>query len=188
MARTVRGAAVQSEQLLASLLALAHSERGIDRHEPVDLRQLTERVIERAQDRVTAARVHLTTDLRPADTIGNHALLERLVYNLLDNALRYNCTEGWVTIRTGSRADGRAYLGVDNSGDLIHGSVDGLFEAFRRDRTHDEDQGAGLGLSIVKATVEAHGGEQHAEANDRGGLRVVILLQGPSRQLTLPKW
>lgn len=181
MAWTVRGAAVQSEQLLASLLALAHSERGVDRHEPVDLRKIAERVVERAQGRAIAARLRVLTDLIPANTTGNPLLLERLVYNLLDNALRYNCPQGWVTISTGSRSDGNAYLSVGNSGHRVHGDVDGLFEPFRRDRldrTHDDEQGAGLGLSIVKATVEAHGGRLHAEANDQGGLSVLVVLPG----------
>ena len=113
-----------------------------------------------------ALRPGLTVDavLDPAPVTGDAVLLERVAANLVENAARYNEPGGWVRVRTRLTAADppRAELVVANSGPHIPaGSVDELFEPFRRlDGSRSRRTGGyGLGLAVVRAVAEAHGGE-----------------------------
>jgi signal transduction histidine kinase len=109
---------------------------------------------------------------------GSQALLSRLVENVISNAVCHNVDGGWIRITT--QTDGnRASLVVENGGRILEQrQVDELAQPFRRlgaDRT-GSDQGSGLGLSIVAAIAEAHGGTLDLQARDGGGLRVCVEL------------
>jgi signal transduction histidine kinase len=107
---------------------------------------------------------------------GNQALLSRLVENVIDNAVCHNTPGGWVSITTSSD-NGTAQLTVENGGEILDdGQVAELSQPFRRlagDRL-GTDQGSGLGLSIVAAIAEAHGGALSLQARPGGGLRVRV--------------
>jgi len=109
---------------------------------------------------------------------GSQALITRMVENLIDNAVCHNTEGGWIRIVSDTAA-GRARLIVENGGPLLdQQQVAGLSEPFRRigaDRT-GSDKGSGLGLSIVAAIAEAHGGIVDLRARSAGGLRVTISL------------
>jgi len=109
---------------------------------------------------------------------GSQALITRMVENVIDNAVCHNTAGGWIRI-VSSTADGRARLIVENGWPLLdQQQVAGLSEPFRRigaDRT-GSDKGSGLGLSIVTAIAEAHGGSVDLQARSAGGLRVTIAL------------
>jgi signal transduction histidine kinase len=109
---------------------------------------------------------------------GSQALLSRMVENVIDNAVCHNAEGGWVTITTRAH-DGRARLVVENGGDVLDPrQVAELTQPFRRleaDRI-GTDKGSGLGLSIVAAIAEAHGGTVDLQARPGGGLRVCIEL------------
>jgi signal transduction histidine kinase len=122
-----------------------------------------------------------------AIAIGDARLAERLVANLLDNALRHNQPDGWISVRVGQRS-GRAVLAIANSGPLISsGDVARLFEPFQRLAANRASSGGdpsggragrdglGLGLSIVGAIAAAHGADVHAGALPGGGLEVEVL-------------
>jgi signal transduction histidine kinase len=109
---------------------------------------------------------------------GSQALLSRLVENLIGNAVCHNTDGGWIRITT--QTDGnRASLVVENGGQVLQQrQVAELTQPFRRlgaDRT-GSDKGSGLGLSIVAAIAEAHGGTLDLQARDGGGLRVRVEL------------
>ncbi len=109
---------------------------------------------------------------------GSQALLSRLVENVIGNAVCHNADGGWIRITT--QTDGRrASLIVENGGRILEQrQVDELAQPFRRlgaDRT-GSDKGSGLGLSIVAAIAEAHGGTLDLQARDEGGLRVRVEL------------
>ena len=168
---------VQQERLIEALLTLARSQRGLEVREALDLRSITDNLIA-GLDRNG---VVLERDLQAAGTTGDPRLVERLVANLLDNALKYNQEHGWVRARTGIR-DGRPTLEVANSGPVIDADqVKVLAEPFRRlngDRAGTPEQvgrrGLGLGLSIVAAIAEAHGAGMQATARESGGLTVEV--------------
>jgi signal transduction histidine kinase len=166
------------ERLIDGLLTLAESENDIAERSPVDLADVAGHVL----DRVVPASVHASRDLRPAPSAGDPILLERLVYNLVENAVRHNLPDGgWLTVSTGT-ADGRATLTVTNPGPVVTAyQIPVLFEPFRRSgpRAGGTVRGAGLGLSIVLAIARAHGGEVSARPRDGGGLIVTVSLPPP---------
>ena len=102
---------------------------------------------------------------------GDPVLLERLVQNLLDNAIAYNVPDGKVHVAcAGTR------LTVSNTGPLISAyEIPGLFQPFRRltDRI-GSTEGSGLGLSIVKSIATAHDATLTAEPGPAGGLTITI--------------
>jgi signal transduction histidine kinase len=157
------------ERLIDALLTLATSERGLEHREPVDLAAIAGEV----------ARSRAATALGPADTTGDPRLVEILVSNLVDNAVRYNVPGGRVDVTT-SAADGQALLRVSNTGPVVPpGEVERLFEPFQRlggQRLGGERLagGHGLGLAIVRAVATAHGATVTADPRPDGGLTVEV--------------
>jgi signal transduction histidine kinase len=103
-------------------------------------------------------------------------LVQQLVTNLIDNAVRHNVPGGDVRVATGT-SDGQAVLSVTNSGPVIPpAEVDRLFQPFQRfgPRTARRDGGHGLGLSIVHAIATSHGATVAARALPGGGLAVDV--------------
>ena len=171
---------VAQERLIEALLTLARGQRGLERREPIDLGEVAAEAIAAVEPRG----VEIRTALGRARTSGDRRLLERLIANLLDNATRYNLDGGWVLVRTEiERA--RVLLTVANSGPRIADEdVDQLLEPFRRghDGPAEPSDRLGLGLSIVAAIVDAHGGTLTALARPDGGLEVgVELSAAPAR-------
>jgi len=162
----------QQERLIEALLTLSRSQRGLDRHDPVDLAAVAAAATA-AADRDGLA---FATAFEPAQTAGDPRLIERLVANLVGNAVHHNVAGGDVLVATGTR-DGRAVLLVDNSGEPIRPEeLDRLFRPFERldrDRRSDAD-GVGLGLSIVDAIATAHGATLVATPRPDGGLRIEV--------------
>jgi signal transduction histidine kinase len=124
----------------------------------------------------------VTSDLAPAPVVGDPGLLDRLAGNLVENAVRYNHLHGRIWVRTGSAGD-QATLVVGNTGfEVDQADVPGLFEPFRRGgRERTGARGAGLGLAIVRAVCDAHGGSVSAVARDEdGGLEITVRLPAAS--------
>ncbi|ETK32989.1 sensor histidine kinase [Microbispora sp. ATCC PTA-5024] len=178
MGRRTLTATGRAERLLDGLLALARSDSGVIAHEPHDLAVAAAGALGEADEEAETAGLSATSDLRPAPVTGDPVLLDRLVRNLVDNAIRHNRPGGWVEVVTGHR-DGTAVVTVRNSGDVVPAAeVDRLFEPFQRlasDRTASRGS-AGLGLAIVRSIVRAHDGTVTAAPNAGGGLAVTVTL------------
>jgi signal transduction histidine kinase len=181
----VLAAGEQQERLIEALLTLARSQRGLDRWEPVDLAAVAGGVLDSWHPEATLRGLDVSVALKPAVMLGDIRLAERLVTNLLDNALRHNVPGGQIQVTTGTRA-GQAFLSVANTGPVIApAEVAALFEPFRRrgaDRTSAD--GLGLGLSIVRAIATAHNARLRARALPTGGLDIQLRL--PLHPRTLP--
>jgi signal transduction histidine kinase len=179
MAAEVRTAADRAEALIEALLTLARSDRGVTGREQADLAVLAEDALDSAARAIRAGSLHVESSLRPAPICGDLVLLDRLVANLVDNAVRHNQPGGWVQVATGMRGDA-AYLAVTNGGPKIDPELAPLlFEPFRR--LGDQSAGppgAGLGLSIVRSVAAAHQGNVIARSRPAGGLDVSVLLPG----------
>ena len=150
--------------------------------EQADLAVLAEDALDAAGPAIRAGSLRVETALIAAPTNGDLVLLDRMVANLVDNAVRHNQPGGWVQVATGMRGDA-AYLAVTNGGPAIEpGLAPLLFEPFRRlcDPVAGRP-GAGLGLSIVRSVAVAHHGDVIARARPAGGLDVSILLPGNGR-------
>jgi signal transduction histidine kinase len=176
----LRAAVDRSERLIDGLLLLARSERRPEEWRAVDLAAAAVDAIDAVRAEAGADGVRVDHQLGEAVARGDPALLERAVSNLVENAVRHNWRGGWVLVTT-STEQGRARVTVSNTGpDVGDGEVEALFEPFRRadrDRTGSQ-RGAGLGLSIVRAVAEAHGGEVRARPRSGGGLEVELRLPG----------
>jgi signal transduction histidine kinase len=163
----LRGAvegAERAEALLDGLLVLAAVTRGSRRDEPVDLAGAARRAL---------GPHRLEADLAPAVVRGDPALLERLIGNLVENAVRHGRGPRSLTVRA---AGGEAVVRTANGGDrLAPDVVARLAEPFERGaRTRAE--GTGLGLSIVSAVAEAHGGRLALASPRDGGLTAEVRL------------
>jgi signal transduction histidine kinase len=176
-AEVVREATMRADRLVDSLLLLAQSERltGPSVRERVELPAVAEQALSAVAAEVQERRLEVATSYGPAGVLGDRGLLERLAGNLVENAVRHNVPDGWVRVDTGT-VEGRARLEVSNSGaQLAPDQVAGLFEPFRRYGTaRTARRGAGLGLSIVRAVAELHGGTVAAAARPDGGLTVTV--------------
>jgi hypothetical protein len=182
MAVVVRAATRRADDLIAGLLLLARTEGSeLADVRPVDLAEAVVPALAavRAEARRRGLRVQVRT--APAPSRGDPVLLERVAGNLLENAVRHNLAGGWVEVCTGVHGHS-AELQVSSSGPVIPPEgVAELFEPFRRgpvERTGDAP-GSGLGLSIVRAVVQAHGGAVRAEPVPGGGLTVTVRLPTP---------
>jgi signal transduction histidine kinase len=170
LGETLLAVNARHERLIDGLLTLVASDQALTVHERVDLAEVARHVVGDEPGAVEA-------DLRAAPVVGDPVLLERVVQNLVDNALAYNVPGGRVWVST-ERTDGAARLVVENTGPVVPGyEIAGLFEPFRRLRSRTGSaRGTGLGLSIVRSVAVAHGGTAEAEPRDGGGLRVTVTL------------
>ena len=129
-------------------------------------------------DRSDRPDIQIKSELAAAPTVGDPVLLEHLVSNLVDNAVRHNVDDGTVIVRTGI-LDGWAACQVENTGPVVPAyEVQSLFEPFRRLNTDriESSKGAGLGLSIVRSVARAHGGSVVATPRENGGLILTVRL------------
>jgi signal transduction histidine kinase len=166
----------RSERMIEGLLVLARSDRGLHARAPVRLDEVAASVIRATAASASAAGVTVETRLRPRTVAGDPVLLERLVTNLVVNAITYNARGGWVYVEV----RGDPALEIRNSGPVVPPeAVPTLFEPFRRvagaERTGDT-RNAGLGLSIVRSVAQAHAGVAEAQPGRRGGLTVTVRL------------
>jgi signal transduction histidine kinase len=172
MAQDIRVAVDHAEELVEALLTLARNERGLTIREDVDLATVAEDVL----DPVDTLDRHPHASLEPAVTSGDPVLLERLVANLVDNALRYNVPDGdvWVTTPT---VDGQPTIVVANTGPVVPAdAVGALFEPFHRLTDRTTGDGFGLGLAIVASIAALHHGTITAHPRPGGGLKVVLTM------------
>ncbi|MGX6606126.1 sensor histidine kinase [Micromonosporaceae bacterium Da 78-11] len=165
----------RNERLIEGLLVLSESDRGLLARAPLRLDTIVAAVLDDHRVRAAEAGVTITGRLAPRLVHGEQVLLERLVTNLVQNAVKYNRRGGTIDVQVG----GRPALVVENSGDDVPPeAVAGLFEPFRRlaGTRIDHSGGAGLGLSIARSIVRAHDGLISARPRGRDGLRVEIVL------------
>jgi signal transduction histidine kinase len=170
--RRVLASSEHQERMIDALLTLARSQRGLELREEVWLDEVATEVL----SSIRPDGVRVESELEPAPTLGDDALVERLVGNLLDNALRYNfATGGWVRVRTGM-CDGLPFLRVANSGQVVaDDQTAALTEPFRRlNGSRLDGRGIGLGLSIVAAIAAAHGAKLGVRPGSEGGLEVEV--------------
>lgn len=166
----------EQARLIEALLVLASSESGLSEREPVDLGQITSAVLAELRPDLERQSVVVRQSLGPAPTEGDPLLIERLVTNLLTNAIRHNVEQGYIEVTTETR-EGRAALSVTNTGPTIPPEeADRLFQPFQRldPRRANYKDGHGLGLSIVQAIATSHGATLSAHPNAGGGLFISV--------------
>ncbi|MCW3020589.1 MAG: hypothetical protein JWN10_2897 [Solirubrobacterales bacterium] len=161
----------QQARLIEALLMLSRSQRGVDSHQPVDLAAIASA----AAAAVDHDGLAFDSSIEPAHTTGNPRLVERLVANLVGNAIQHNVENGTVSLATETRGV-RALFTIANSGPTIPpAELDRLFQPFQRlEGSRTNSHGLGLGLSIVRAVADAHDATITTDAPADGGLRIQV--------------
>jgi len=163
----------RNERLIEGLLVLSESDRGLMTRTPQRLDRITAAVLDTQRKRAAETGVSITCNLQPRTVLGEYVLLERLVTNLVQNALKYNRPDGTIDVRVG---DDPALIVANTGDDVPPEEVPALFEPFRR-RTGariDHSGGAGLGLAIARSITQAHEGLITASSTGHDGLRVQV--------------
>jgi len=172
MAADIRAAVDHAEHLIGALLLLARNEHGLTVREVIDLATAAEDVLDTTGPGDT--QVHAT--LEPALISGDPVLAERLIANLIDNAIRYNHVDGDIWISTRTMA-GSSQLTVANTGPVVPpAEVDRLLQPFQRLHNRTSPDGFGLGMAIVASIAAIHGGTVTAHSRDGGGLSVMVTI------------
>jgi two-component system phosphate regulon sensor histidine kinase PhoR len=156
--------------LIEDLLSISRLESGrtIVNLQPIDMREQVQKVLEDLHTRVEEKRVRIHNTV-PEGMIAraDSDRLQQVLYNLVENAIKYGRKEGEVSVGAKSVADGKVEVWVQDNGPGIPPEAhERVFERFYRvDRARSrESGGTGLGLAIVKHIVQAHGGEVWVES------------------------
>lgn len=163
--------------LVGDLLALTNMDE-LERDEPIDLAQLLARTVDGLEALAAEQNIRIQLQAEPGTVPGNATLLERAFSNLVENAIKYNRPNGTVTIRA-ARQDHLFRVEVSDQGSGIPQELrEQVFEPFFRvDKSRSRQLGgAGLGLSLVRAIAELHGGAVRVEEAPGGGSRFIIAL------------
>jgi signal transduction histidine kinase len=172
----VLAAGQQQERLIEALLTLARSQRGLDHREPVDVAAITAAVLRGRRAEAAGRGLRIVASLGSAVASGDPRLIERLMTNLIDNAIRHNVPHGTVRVSSDSRA-GRTTVSVANTGPVVPpDQIERLLQPFQRHTTDriSEHDGLGLGLSIVAAIAKAHSAVLTVAPEHHGGLCIEV--------------
>jgi signal transduction histidine kinase len=177
MAERVKRSVERAEATIEALLTLASSEVGAETSEPLDLATAAEDALDSARAQIDQRNITVEAGLAPAPTRGDRVLLERMVANLVENAVRHNHPGGSVWVSTGRRNDVSVFT-VSNTGPAVAAEqIPTLFEPFARaEERVGFDGGVGLGLSIADAIARAHDAAISARQRPGGGLELTVTL------------
>jgi signal transduction histidine kinase len=177
MAARVKRSVERAEATVEALLTLATSEAGPTAHEAIDLATAAEDALDATHTAIDQRHIKVEAALRPALAHGDRVLLERMIANLIENAVRHNNPGGWIGIRTIQQAD-TAVFEIANTGPSVPAEqIPTLFEPFARatQRLNHSD-GVGLGLSIAGAIARAHNATIIGRPRAGGGLQMSVTI------------
>jgi signal transduction histidine kinase len=178
MALRVKGSIERAQATIEALLTLASTELDRAVYENVDLATAAEDALDAAAGAIAGMGLNVEAGLEPARTRGDRVLIERMVANLVENAVRHNRPGGWVGVRTTRRGDS-AVFEIANTGLIVREEqIPALFEPFgRAEQRLNPADGVGLGLSIASAIAQAHDATITARVRAGGGLEVSVVMQ-----------
>lgn len=145
--------------------------------EEVDLYELSREIISRLAPQAAKNRVRLELTGESVKYTGIRQILDEMIYNITENAIKYNNPGGKVSVWAGNTLQGKKVVVTDNGIGIPEDQIDRVFERFYRvDKSHSKERGGtGLGLSIVKHGVILHHGEVHVESKLGEGTRIELV-------------
>jgi signal transduction histidine kinase len=167
--------------MLNALMDVAEAETGVMRLEiaEVSIPELIQAVVDLYEVIADEKHITITHDL-PGELLvrADYARIQQVIANLLDNALKYSEDSGQVTI-TARRENGSAVITVADTGIGIPAhEIEKIWDRlYRGDRSRSQ-RGLGLGLSFVRAIVQAHGGTVHVQSEINKGSTFTVMLPG----------
>lgn len=183
LARVLADASGRLDALVTQFLELARAEAGMpnEPRETVDLLLLCQGVAESMRARAELAQVQLVVaSTAVCSVVGVASRLESMVRNLMDNAVGFAGEGGWVRVELAGTS-GAVELAVRDSGPgMTAEQLQRVFDRFFT--TRGERHGTGLGLALVRAVAEAHGGGVRAESPPGGGACFVVRLPATTEQ------
>ncbi len=185
---TIQEGATRMERVVSNLLDTARLESGMLRLKTdwCDVVDIVGAALRRIGD-VTKKYV-IKTEM-PADLTFIRAdcvLLEQVLVNLIDNAVKYSPIGSAITIAAASEDEMVRISVLDNGPGISEDDLDSIFEKFYRSRRSGQVSGTGLGLSICKTIVEAHGGHIWAQNRPGGGADVTFVIPARSDDVVMP--
>ncbi len=166
--------------LIADIIQLSRLDEGTAQfqREPVALQELVNDVAQRLQPLAQQKQIALRAAVQPVTVIGIRQVLQELIYNLCENAIKYNKPQGQVQITLATEADQAVLTVADTGIGIAAEDQSRVFERFYRvDKSHSRTiGGTGLGLSIVKHGVQLHGGEIGLESQVGQGTAITVRL------------
>ncbi|WP_125522207.1 HAMP domain-containing sensor histidine kinase [Streptomyces sp. WAC 06783] len=175
---TLLGTNRRSEHIIEALLTLARADHGAVNRQDIDLAQALDAAVDRIHAEAASRDITIEADTTSTTVAADPVLLDQLLDNLLRNAIRHNQPGGHVTITLALTSDGAPEVTVANTGPRVPPEmIIQLFEPFVRldARTHQGHRsGHGIGMAIIQAIAEAHGGALTAHPNPQGGLTITM--------------
>ena len=165
-------------RLIESLLELARLDAGQETMKtfPFDLADTTRDCIELIAPLAAEREIQIVSELASAKTVGDPERLAQVITNLLSNAIHYNSNGGKIHVRT-KQENGSATIEVeDNSDGISPEDLPHIFDRFYRAEKSRTSGRTGLGLSICKAIIEAHGGKIEVRSELGKGTRFTVTL------------
>ena len=145
--------------------------------EEVDLYELSREIISRLAPQAAKNQVRLELTGESVKYTGIRQILDEMIYNITENAIKYNNPGGKVSVWAGNTLQGKKVVVTDDGIGIPEDQIDRIFERFYRvDKSHSKERGGtGLGLSIVKHGVMLHHGEVHVESKLGEGTRIELV-------------
>jgi signal transduction histidine kinase len=177
------------EALVKNLLDLSRVEatKSTSGNELVNLTQLVREIGEQFASRAEQTDRSFAMNVPKDDVrvLGNETQLRQVVINLLENALKFTPASGWISLNLECSADGISITVSDSGIGIPPEDLSHLFERFHRARNVSDYSGNGLGLAIVRAIVESHGGRVSGKSDGIGqGSEFVVRLPAEAAVLS----
>ena len=145
--------------------------------EEVDLYKLTREILTRLSPQAAKRKVHVEVTGEPVEYVGIRQILDEMIYNICENAIKYNKESGKLTVWVGNTLQGKKVCVTDTGIGIPENETDRIFERFYRvDNSHSKETGGtGLGLSIVKHGAMLHGAKIHVDSKLGEGTKIELI-------------
>ena len=173
----IRSEAQRLVTLIGDIIRLSQLDEGEPMPaEPVELLALAREAAESLQSAAAARNVTITVEGEPVELTGVRRLLYEIIFNLCDNAIKYNTDGGRVQVTVTKENETAAVTVRDTGIGIPPDQQDRVFERFYRvDKSHSKASGGtGLGLSIVKHAVQYHHGTIHLQSEVGKGTEIRV--------------